>query len=137
MVFRFYTVIKDFSKEMNKNNISAHASSAAFFLFLSLIPIMLLVCAIVPYTKITENNLVTIVTDILPASLDPFAIRLIAEVYDKTPAVISITAIVVIWSAAKGLLAIMRALNAINRVDETRNYFILRFCMLLYELLCL
>lgn len=137
MLFRLYAVGRDFTKEVNDNNISAHAASAAFFIFLSLIPMLLLICAMIPFTRLTENNLITAVTEVLPTSLVPFAINMIMEVYNKSPAVISVTAIVAIWSAAKGILAIMRALNAINRVEETRNYIVLRLWASVYTLIML
>lgn len=137
MFYKMFAVGKDFSKELNRNNISAHASSAAFFLFLSLIPMLLLLCAIIPLTSMTENNLVMAAEETLPNIFVPFVVTIIAEVYDKSPAVISVAAVVVIWSAAKGILAIMRALNAINRVEETRNYFVLRFWASIYTVIFL
>lgn len=137
MFYKIFAVGRDFSKELNRNNISAHASSAAFFIFLSLIPMLLLLCAIIPLTTMTESNLVMVAKEALPNVFVPFAITIIEEVYDKSSAVISIAAIVVIWSAAKGILSIMRALNAINRVEETRNYFVLRFWASIYTVIFL
>lgn len=137
MFYKIFAVGRDFSKELNRNNISAHASSAAFFIFLSLIPMLLLLCAIIPLTTMTEGNLVMAAKEALPSVFVPFAITIIEEVYDKSSAVISIAAIVVIWSAAKGILSIMRALNAINRVEETRNYFVLRFWASIYTVIFL
>ena len=51
---------------MGKKNISAFAASTAFFLFLSLIPMLMLLCALIPYTPLTEANLMTVVTAIAP-----------------------------------------------------------------------
>ena len=60
----------DFSKHMGKKNISAFAASTAFFLFLSLIPMLMLLCALIPYTPLTEANLMTVVTAIAPDNMD-------------------------------------------------------------------
>ena len=137
MIRKFMAIGKSFSYEMNKNNVSAHASSAAFFLFLSIIPILLLICAIIPFTPVTEADLMTAVTDFLPSVLDPVGLTMIEEMYGKSPAVISVAAIMTIWSAAKGILSIMRALNAINGVVETRSYFVLRFKACIYTVVLL
>ncbi|HKM05230.1 MAG TPA: YihY/virulence factor BrkB family protein [Lachnospiraceae bacterium] len=123
--------------EMKKDNVSAHASSAAYFLFLSLIPILILVCSILPYTPIKEADFMLAVTDLLPKSMDPFVVSMIEEIYGKSPTMISITAFVTVWSAAKGILAIMRGLNAINEVGESRNYFVVRFWATIYTLILL
>lgn len=120
-------IVRSFLSEIKRDNISAHAASAAFFIFLSVIPILILITSILPYTPIQEAALMTAVTDVLPTSMDAFAVSLINEIYGKSIAIISITAVATIWAASKGILALIRALNAINEVHETRNYFILRF----------
>ena len=122
---------------MGKKNISAFAASTAFFLFLSLIPMLMLLCALIPYTPLTEANLMTVVTAIAPDNMDALLTGMIAEVYDKSVGIISVTAIVTLWSAGKGMLAMMRGLNAIDGVEETRNYILLRCVACLYTILTL
>ena len=72
-----------FAKTLKKKNISAFAASTAFFLFLSLIPALILLCGIIPYTPLTEANLMKVVTDIAPDTMDAMLIGMIAQVYDK------------------------------------------------------
>lgn len=123
---RLYLILSDFSAQMKKQNISAYAASIAFFFFLSLVPMLMLICTIIPFTPLTEENLVTAVTDITPKRIDPLAESLIADVYDKSAGILSIAAIATVWSAAKGVMALMRGLNAVNGVEEERNYFVVR-----------
>ena len=70
MLRRLVFIAYDFNKHMRKINISAFAASTAFFLFLSLIPMLMLLCSVIPYTPVTEANLLRIVTDIAPDSMD-------------------------------------------------------------------
>lgn len=130
-------IIRKFTQEINKCHISAYSASAAFFMFLSMIPILLLVCSILPYTPVTEANLMEIMAKILPASLVPLAINTIADVYDKSPAVISLSAVASIWSAGKGMLAIIRGLNAIQGQTKPQNYLIQRFRASVYTVILL
>lgn len=127
----------DFGKQMSRKNISAFAASTAFFLFLSLIPALMLLCAIVPYTPLTEANLMNAARQISPDAMDAMLTGIIADVYEKSIGIISITAFATLWSAGKGLLALMRGLNAINDVEENRNYFLLRLVASLYTVLML
>lgn len=129
--------IDEFMSKMKKDDLSAHAASAAFFMFLSIFPILMLLCSILPYTHISEADLMRVVTDLLPSAIDPLAISIIGELYEKSAAVISISAVFIIWSAAKGILALLRGLNAVQDVDETRNYFVLRFWSSIYTLILL
>lgn len=135
MLKRLIFIGYDFGKHMSKKNISAFAASTAFFLFLSLIPMLMLLCSIIPYTPVTENNLLKAVTDIAPDSMKALLTGIIREVYDKSIGIISVTAIVTLWSAGKGMLALMRGLNAINDVEENRSYLLLRIVASLYTVI--
>ena len=134
MILEYYLKIREFAREVSENNISAHAASTAFFLFLSLIPLLMLICAIIPYTPITEALLMQFVVNLTPHSVDSLMVYLIGEVYDKSKGILSVTAIVTIWIAAKGMLALMRGLNAVNERYEPRNYFLLRIEASLYTI---
>lgn len=137
MMKRIYFIIRDFNRQMNRKNISAFASSTAFFLFLSLIPILILLCAIIPYTAITEATLMMFVTDITPNMVDSLVVSIIEDVYDKSAGIISVAAVATLWSAAKGMMALIRGLNEINDVDEDRNYVLLRGLAAFYTVLLL
>lgn len=130
-------IMQAFSDQTNIKHLGAYASSAAFFMFLSLIPILLLLCSIIPYTPVTEANLMTILTNLLPDVISPLVVGIVAEVYDQSGAMVSLTAIATIWSAAKGILALVKGLNVINEVKETRNYIVLRLQSCLYTLILL
>ncbi|MGN0132799.1 MAG: YihY/virulence factor BrkB family protein [Lachnospiraceae bacterium] len=128
---------RKFSGEISECHISAYAASAAFFMFLSMIPILLLVCSILPYTPITEADLLEGVAQVFPASLVPIAVSTIVEVYDKSPAIISVSALVTIWSAGKGMLAIIRGLNAIHHTTRQQNYIFQRIRASIYTVILL
>lgn len=137
MVRKIYLIGRDFAEHMKKQNISAYAASIAFFFFLSLVPMLIMICTIIPYTPLTEADLVTAVTDLTPDRIDPLAKSLIADVYDKSAGILSIALIATIWSAAKGVMALMTGLNAVNGVEEERNYFLVRAVASLYTVVML
>ncbi len=135
MLRRLLFIGYDFGKHMSKKNISAFAASTAFFLFLSLIPALMLLCAILPYTPVTKANLMYLAREITPDAMDALLVSIISDVYDKSVGIISVTALATLWSAGKGVLALMRGLNAINDVEENRNYLLLRIVASLYLIL--
>lgn len=137
MLQKLYLLLRDFSLQMRKKNISSYAASIAFFFFLSIGPMLIMICTIIPYTPLTEQHLVEAVTDVVPKKIVPLAVSLISDVYEKSAGIMSIAIIATIWSAAKGVMALMRALNAINDVEEKRNYFVLRGVASLYTLVML
>lgn len=137
MIRRIYLIGVDFSTQMRKQNISAYAASIAFFFFLSVVPMLMVICTIIPYTPLTEENLVEAVTDITPDLVDELVESIIADVYSKSSGILSVAVIATIWSAAKGVMALMRGLNAVNGVEENRNYFVIRFVASFYTLVML
>lgn len=137
MVKKLYLIGQDFSAQMKKQNISAHAASIAFFFFLSIVPMLMVLCMIIPYTPLTEENLTKTVADIIPDKVEPLVESLIAEVYDKSAGSLSIAVIATLWSAAKGVMALMHGLNAVNGVEEKRNYFVVRGVACLYTVVML
>lgn len=130
-------LVTNFSTELTQCHISAYAASAAFFMFMSLIPILLVVCAILPYTPLTEADLLSAMAEFLPQNLVPIAVSTVADVYAKSPAVLSISAFVALWSSGKGMLAIINGLNAIHKAYKPVNYFVQRIRASIYTILLL
>ena len=122
----------DFANKMQKKNIAAFASSTAFFLILSFIPLLLLITSILPYTTVTEEDLIRAVVETTPDFANDILIRLVDETYMQSPAFLSFSAIITIWAGSLGMLALIRGLNCIYDVDERRNYFYLRLIASLY-----
>ncbi|MCH5342616.1 MAG: YihY/virulence factor BrkB family protein [Acetatifactor sp.] len=137
MLRKCYLILCDFSEQIKKQNINAFAASMAFFIFLSLVPMLVVICAIIPYTPLTEENLMTAVTEITPEMMDPLVHMMISEVYDKSAGILSIAVITTLWTAGKGVMALIQGLNAINGVEEKRNYFVVRMSSSIYTFLML
>ena len=57
--------------------------------------------------------------------------------YEKSAGILSLAALVTVWSAGKGVLALIRGLNSVNGVVEERNYFLLRLTASFYTVLVL
>lgn len=137
MIKKLIYIGRDFSRRMSRKNISAFAASTTFFLFLSFIPMLILLCSIIPYTSLTEANLMTFITELTPDAVDSLVVSIIRDVYAKSAGVVSVAAIATLWSAAKGMLAMSRGLNEINDVDEDRNYLVVRCIASFYTVLFL
>lgn len=134
MLKKIWAIINDFIAEIMKQNISAYAASTAFFSIISTIPALVLVCYILPYTPLTQGNLVGAIETVMPETILPMISNIIAEVYEKSTVAISVSTILLIWTAGKGMMALIQGLNAINDVEEKRNYFVVRLVASLYTL---
>jgi len=137
MLHKCWVIWRDFSVKMRKLNISAHAASTAFFFFLSLVPMLIVICTVLPYTPLTAEDLIELVKHVVPSAAESLTTGLIRYVYRKSAGTLSLAILVTIWSAGKGVLALMRGLNALNDVEEKRNYFVVRLISSCYTIVML
>lgn len=134
---RVYRGIVSFSKLLSRASVTAHAAQAAFFIFLSFFPFVMLLLMILQRWPQLNERLMTLTLDFLPSQVATLLSTVIADIYrsSSSVALISVTAAVTVWSAGKGVIAIIRGLNAVCSVPETRGYFRLRAQAFGYTLL--
>lgn len=130
-------VFVNFGKQLKDDNLNAYASSCAFFIFLSLVPMMVLLLAILPYTPVDSSLLINWIDINLPAGTGSVMISIINEAYDKSIGLLSVAAITTLWSAGKGVSALISGFNAIDDVKDKRNAMVLRLFSSLYTLIFL
>ena len=121
---------------MAQDHVSAFAAQAAFFILMSFVPFLMLLLPLVTYVSITKDMVVEMILQVMPDAGDfrSFLLSIIQEVYDKSTAVVPISAIFTLWSAGKGLQGLTNGVNAIYHVKETRNYVVTRIRSALYTL---
>jgi len=129
--------IEKIIEKIEKDHVSAYAAQSAFFMMLSMVPILLLLMTLVRYTPVTQGDIIEIVHELFPRTISSTIISVVDEAYRQTGTTISITFLVVFWSAGKGVLAISNGLNAIRGLSETRNYFVLRIRAAFYTVIFL
>lgn len=132
MIWKLLRIGKVFIKKCKKDNISAFAAQAAFFILLSAIPFLMVFSSLLQYTMVSEATLLHYVNEFMPEYIAPFVISVINEVYHKSVGIVSVTAVVAIWSAARGVQYISAGLNEINGINETRNWVLRRFWAVIY-----
>lgn len=130
--------IRGFQKMLKEVNVSAYASSSAFFLFLSIIPIIMIVCALLQHAPDVQMELWSYVSDaVIPKKITSFLIDLVSAYQGNSVTIVSASALITIWSASKGMLAVMRGMNAVYEIRESRNYIMLRLRALVYTIFLL
>lgn len=133
---KFIKIMTGFMNRMNQDHVSAFAAQAAFFILMSFVPFLMLLLPLVTYVSITKDMVVEMILQVMPDAGDfrSFLLSIIQEVYEKSTAVVPISAIFTLWSAGKGLQGLTNGVNAIYHVKETRNYVVTRIRSALYTL---
>ena len=112
-----------------------HAANACYFMVLAVFPALVLLLGLLRYTPLEVERLGELLYGFLPEALAEGAEELILLTYDNTSGtVVGVSAATVIWSSSRGIYGVLRGLNAIYGVTESRGYFQTRFLSVLYTL---
>lgn len=130
-------IFMKFGRQVKEDNLNSYASSCAFFTFLSIIPMIMLLFAILPYTPADPNLLIDWVSKEFPAGTGIFIASIIKDVSGRSIGLVSITAITTLWAAGKGVNSLIAGFNAIDRNVDKRNGLVLRLISSLYTLIFL
>lgn len=131
----FISKIRAFLAKLKKDSVSAFAAQAAFFIILSFFPFVMFLLTLLNYLPISADDLRTFASGILPPTINNFLNAVFSELVEKSSGtVLSITVIAALWSASRGMLALVHGLNAVYGYKETRNYFFIRGISMLYTL---
>ncbi len=119
--------IKKFLDGIEKARISVFASSGAFYFFMALAPLVTLLLSIIPYTPLSENMLNEFFLIYTPPAFQELVTGIVTQVYDSSIFTLSISALVIIWSAGQLMSSISRGISEIYDGFFDYNYFKLRF----------
>lgn len=133
-LYRLQKVIRRFVSEAE---VGTYASGAAFFLFLSLIPMVMIASSILPYDALKSGGGVKISQAVIPEKVYSFLLGIVESYHGNNMTLLSVSAMVAVWSASKGMLALIKGLNHIYEVEESRGYLLLRLKAAFYTLFIL
>ena len=123
-------------RDLRRAQIPVYAGNAAFFLVLSFLPLLTLLLAALQYTVFRPEDLLALLSRIMPDEVLPLFSDFLQKAYQKSgAAIISLSALTAAWSASRGIYGISKGLSAVLDVPETRSYLRLRLLCLFYMLL--
>lgn len=137
IIKRIYRTWMSFSQSVSRLNITAYAACISYFFMLSLVPMVILLCSIIPFTRLTENDLISYFQELMPDFFDNIIERLVSSVYEGGYAVLTISILLTLWSAGKGISALIQGINVVNAVEEKRNFIHKRAVCCVYTVIML
>lgn len=127
--------VKRLVSEFGWRHIGTYAASTTYGILLSVVPALIVVSAILPYTAIEETDVVALLLDILPDASSGFITWICSQAYNTSGGLVPLSFLFLLWSSGFGMMQLRRGLNHINTVKETRNYFYIRLISSLFTLL--
>lgn len=123
---RIYRAMSSIGSAIADKKIDIYSATAAFYIYMSFIPFLLILLSTIKYLPFTKNDLLAFIDDVLPVDLNSMIIYIIDELYSKGIGTLSISIIAAVWASAKGVFGITKGLNEITGVKEKRSNLFFR-----------
>lgn len=131
-----YRKIQKLSAYLDSFQVPLQASGASFFIVMSTFPLAVLLLTLFSCLPLTSDDLLTAIVGFVPEPLVPLAEFILGDLTRTgTTAVLSVTAVLALWSASRGVLSILNGLNAILGSSETRSWLRRRLTAVFYTFL--
>lgn len=128
--------VMSYSWKLRAMEIPTHASHSCYFIVLSFFPALTLILGLLRYTALEAADLMELVQGVLPDALEPYIWKLISGTYDNTSQmVVSLSAVITLWSASRGVYGLMVGLNGVYGRVEKRSWFRTRLMCVVYMFL--
>ena len=140
MIF-FIIQCRKIAEKFIRDEMTVYAAQASFFIVLSAFPfVMMLMTVVQLIPNLSPEDVGATILALVPnvRDLAPLIQSAILNLYTNSPAtVLSITIVVALWSASKGMLGVERGLNRAYNCPIHRSYLMSRLVCMGYTLLFL
>lgn len=120
-------LILRFTRKVSRDRVRAHAAEAAFFIIMSVFPLLMLLLTLLRYTTLTSEQVIFTIEELTPFSVIQELQPVVDGIFHQSISLVPWTALVAVWTAGKGILGLSDGLNSIFQIEERRNYVITRF----------
>ena len=126
-----YDAVDEFSKGMGRRRITTYSAACAYYLFMSLIPMIMLLVSVIQYTPLTQDMILEAISDYVPDQLYEILNSIISSIYSGGRVALTISILLTIWSAAASMKALMRGMDSVYDAERHEDFFVfsLRACM--------
>lgn len=116
-----YKKIERLFTNMDNDHISEYSAQCAYYTILSFIPFIILLITLIQYTNVNQETLFYVISKIIPSSMNEMVLGVVKEVYSKSIGTISISIIFTIWTAGKGLFALIKGLHSVYNLKDKKS----------------
>lgn len=110
----------------------------AYYLLLSLFPLLIALGNILPFLNISPNEVLPYIAEVMPKAifkdLEPAIESLLTQ---RSSSLLSISALATLWSASQSINALQNAMNKVYGVVQRKNFIVVRIVSLFVVMLLL
>ena len=125
-----YDAVDEFFSGMGSRRLTTYSSSCAYYLFMSLVPVIMLLVSVLQYTPLTRDVVLEAVADYVPDSLYEIVYFIVTSIYNGGRVALTVSILLTIWSASACMKALLRGMDSVYDAERKEDYirFSLRAC---------
>ena len=128
--------IRDITGRYREHHITAFSAQMAFFVFLSIFPLIMFILSLASRFNLNIELIFDNIESSLPEDIGYFIVNFIDNyIINDSLSLLSASGLTALWSASRGVNALMRSFNMAYGYKETRNFIILKLTGIYYTLL--
>ena len=114
--------IEVFTDGISRKNINAHAAASAFYMFLSLVPFIAIVTAIIPRTGLSQETLFYTIERYIPTALQSIIETAITDIYFAPGAILPLSILIAVWLSSRAFSALIRGIEDIADAPKYSSF---------------
>ena len=119
-----YDAVDEFSRGLGRRRITTYSAACAYYLFMSLVPMIMLVVSVVQYTPLTESLILDTLSDYVPDQLYQIVKTIVSSIYSGGRVALTVSILLTIWSASKSMKALMRGMDSVYDAARSEDFFV-------------
>lgn len=126
-----YDAVNEFFSGMGSRRITTYSAACAYYLFMSLVPVIMLLVAVLQYTPLTQDVVLEAVSEYVPESLYEIVYFIVTSIYNGGKVALTVSILLTLWSASACMKALMRGMDSVYDAVRRDDYikFSLRACL--------
>ncbi len=109
---------------IGKKKVAVYAAASDYFLFMSLVPILMLLVSLIRFLPFEQADLLNIFADAVPDSVYEVIRTIVGSIYRSGSGVITLSVVLTLFSASSAMRSLMKGLDTVYGVERRDNVIV-------------
>ena len=120
---KLWRKILNISEIINRDNLFLYASQAAFYIIIATIPFIMMLLSLIGFIlPLSKEYLLSVASPLIPEIIKIPVEKIIAELFDSSFSVASVTALSALWPASRGIAAVERGIRNVYHTPPRKSF---------------
>ncbi|MBP5230865.1 MAG: HAD-IC family P-type ATPase, partial [Clostridia bacterium] len=125
-----------FFRTLRKHRVGSCSADSAFFMILSSVPLLILLLSLTSFFSVSVDEFMESLARYFPSVVGSMFERIIPDIIGNARTLMTpLSAFIVLWAASRSIYAVVRGLNTIYDLEETRPVYRVRGLSIGYTLI--